>query len=100
MSEYSAVRVGKLRLKGAAGAGLKAKKKRKRRRGSQEGVAPEDLRHGMLYGTSCSMCHPISLLHRRMASRVVSGNVERSSTYLDLHRRLYTGSGHWWLRGG
>lgn len=56
MSEYSAVRVGKLRLKGAAGAGLKAKKKRKRRRESQEGLRQEDLRHGIYYVTRRRPC--------------------------------------------
>lgn len=47
MSEYSSVRVGKLRLKGAAGEGLKGKKKRKRKREHQEEVRVEDLRHGV-----------------------------------------------------
>lgn len=44
--EYSSVRVGKLRLKGAAGAGLKVKKKRKRKGDEREEVREEDLRHG------------------------------------------------------
>ena len=45
MSEYSAVRIGKLRLKGAAGASLRAKKKKpKRKRDSQS--EDENLRHG------------------------------------------------------
>ena len=41
------MRVGKLRLKGAAGVGLKGKKKRKRKRSYQQEVAEEDLRHGV-----------------------------------------------------
>lgn len=48
MSEYSAVRVGKLRLKGSAGESLKSKKKRKRKREiTQEEMKKEDLRHGV-----------------------------------------------------
>lgn len=47
--EYASVRVGKLRLKGSAGAGLKGKKKRKRKRGEREEVREEDLRHGMCF---------------------------------------------------
>ena len=47
MSAYSAVRVGKLRLKGPASGALKGKKKRKRKRESQEEVNEEDLRHGV-----------------------------------------------------
>ncbi|CAI7996118.1 Protein FRG1 [Geodia barretti] len=46
MSAYSAVRVGKLRLKGPASGALKGKKRRKRKRESQEEVNEEDLRHG------------------------------------------------------
>ena len=47
MSAYSAVRVGKLRLKGPASGALKGKKRRKRKRESQEEVNEEDLRHGV-----------------------------------------------------
>ena len=47
MSAYSAVRVGKLRLKGPASGGLKGRKKRKRKRECQEDVNEEDLRHGI-----------------------------------------------------
>ena len=47
MSEYAAVRVGKLKLKGSAGVGLKGKKKRKRKRGDRDEVKEEDLRRGM-----------------------------------------------------
>lgn len=47
MSEYSAVRSGKLQLKGSGSVGLRGKKKRKRRRSSQE-VNEEDLRHGVI----------------------------------------------------
>ena len=50
MSEYAAVRVGKLKLKGSAGVGLKGKKKRKRKRGDRDEVKEEDLRHGMWCG--------------------------------------------------
>ena len=49
MSDYAAVRVGKLILKGAAGVGLKGKKKRKRKTEYQRESAEEDLRHGMCY---------------------------------------------------
>ena len=48
MSAYSAVRVGKLRLKGPASGALKGKKKRKRKRESREDVNEEDLRHGVV----------------------------------------------------
>ena len=44
---YSAVRVGKLRLKGSASVGLKGKRKRGRKSLGQE-VNEEDLRHGVL----------------------------------------------------
>ena len=47
MSEYSAVRVGKLRLKGSDGGSLKNKKKRKRKRDIKEEINKEDLRHGV-----------------------------------------------------
>ena len=47
-SAYSAVRVGKLRLKGSGSAALKGKKRRKRKREDQGDVNKEDLRHGVL----------------------------------------------------
>ena len=68
MSEYSTVRTGKLKLKGAAGASYKKKKKGKRKHGHQEDgpeTEPGLIKHSTTY-------HHIAIAIVIMAVRAIT----------------------------
>lgn len=97
MSEYASVRVGKLRLKGAAGAGLGTRKKKSKRKREQHGEENEGLRHGLcvsLYRLVYVITSRSLALARSVAPSAVDRENRRPLSVPNVHRRLPPGRGH------